>query len=431
MEVRVRKTWLRLFAPLVALSLFGAACASGEDAATDTGAQAPAAESDDAMASMEASSSSDAPAVDTPAATLTRDLTSLLAGHEYHAGLAIYTAVQAGGDLKDPTVQAAVKSLDKNTQALAGAVGSIYGKPAEQQFLKLWRAHIGFFVDYTLGKATGNAQMAQTAQRNLDGYRNDFGALIEGATEGALTQEQVAEALIPHVESTSAAIDAVVAGDASAFDKLQEAAHHLPMIATALSTGISTQQDLEGNPDDAAAQLQRDLTSLLAGHEYHAGIAVYTAVQAKGDLKDPTVQAAVKSLDKNTQALAGAIGSIYGEAAEQQFLKLWRAHIGFFVDYTLGKATGNAQMAQTAQRNLDGYRNDFGALIEGATEGGLTQEQVAEALVPHVESTSAAIDAVVAGDASAFDKLQEAAHHLPMIATALAGAIVEQFPDKF
>lgn len=183
--------------------------------------------------------------------------------------------------------------------------------------------------------------------------------------------------------------------------------------------------------ESAATTLTRDLTSLLAGHEYHAGFAVYTAVQAKGDLKDPTVQGAVTALDENSQALANAIGSIYGDAAGQQFLKLWRAHIGFFVDYTLGKATGDTQMAETAQRNLDGYRNDFGALIEGATEGGLTQEQVAEALVPHVESTSAAIDAVVAGDASAFDKLQEAAHHMPMIATTLAGAIVEQFPEKF
>jgi hypothetical protein len=416
----------------MALSVFGVACASGEDGGTtDAAGQAQTEPSDDAMDMDAAETSGDAPAVDTPAATLTRDLTSLLAGHEYHAGLAVYTAVQAKGDLKDPTVQAAVTSLDENTQQLAAAVGSIYGDAAEQQFLKLWRAHIGFFVDYTLGKATGNAKMAQTAQRNLDGYRADFGALIEGATEGALTQDQVAEALVPHVESTSKAIDAVVAGDGTAFDKLQEAAHHLPMIATALSTGISSQQGLEGEPDDGAAQLQRDLTSLLAGHEYHAGIAVYTAVGAGGDLKDPTVQAAVSALDDNSKALAAAIGSVYGDAGAEQFLKLWRAHIGFFVDYTLGNATNDAKMMATAKKNLDGYRQDFGAFIEGATEGGLTQEQVAEALVVHVESTIAAIDSVVAGDGKAFAKLQEAAHHLPMIATALSGAIVGQFPEKF
>jgi hypothetical protein len=88
-------------------------------------------------------------------------------------------------------------------------------------------------------------------------------------------------------------------------------------------------------------------------------------------------------------------------------------------------------MMATARKNLDGYRQDFGAFIEGATEGGLSQEQVADALVVHVKSTIAAIDSVVAGDGQAFDKLQEAAHHLPMIATALSGAIVAQFPDKF
>ncbi|MDQ3646354.1 MAG: hypothetical protein M3345_05385, partial [Actinomycetota bacterium] len=60
------------------------------------------------------------------------------------------------------------------------------------------------------------------------------------------------------------------------------------------------------------------------------------------------------------------------------------------------------------------------------TEGGLTQDQVADALTPHVESTLAAIDSILAGDGKAFDKLAIAAGHLPGIATALAGAIAEQ-----
>jgi hypothetical protein len=183
--------------------------------------------------------------------------------------------------------------------------------------------------------------------------------------------------------------------------------------------------------DGPATNLTRDLTSLLAGHEYHAGIALFTAVQAGGDLEDPTVAAAVEALDDNSVALSDAIGSVYGEAGAEQFLSLWRAHIGFFVDYTLGKATGDARMAKQAKTKLDGYRADFGAFIEGATEGGLTQDQVAEVLEPHVTSTIAAIDSIVAGDGKAFAKLQDAAEHLPHIATALAGAIVAQFPDRF
>ena len=39
------------------------------------------------------------------------------------------------------------------------------------------------------------------------------------------------------------------------------------------------------------------------------------------------------------------VGGIYGDKAGNQFLELWRAHIGFFVNYTLGKATGDAAMA--------------------------------------------------------------------------------------
>jgi hypothetical protein len=142
-------------------------------------------------------------------------------------------------------------------------------------------------------------------------------------------------------------------------------------------------------------------------------------------------EAAAGALDKNSVQLSEAIGSVYGDAGAEKFLSLWRAHIGFFVDYTLAKAGGDAKGIKTALKKLDGYRNDFGAFIEGATEGGLPADAVADALTPHVESTIAAIDSVIAGDGKAFDKLRIASSHLPGIATALSGAIVAQFPEKF
>jgi hypothetical protein len=50
----------------------------------------------------------------------------------------------------------------------------------------------------------------------------------------------------------------------------------------------------------------------------------------------------------------------------------------------------------------------------------------------HVNSLVDAIDAAIAGDADVFDKIYEAASgHMPMTASALAGAIVQQFPDDF
>ena len=422
----------------LALMLFGAACASsnesgGGSTGSGSGTGATSEDTDDMSMSPEDEGSGEASAasVETPAATLVRDLTALLKQHEYHAAIALYTAVQAEGDLEDPTVQAAVKALDDNTKNLGAAIGSIYGNEAEKKFLASWRAHIGFFVDYTLAKATGDQAAAKKALKDLDGYRADFGALIEGATEGELSQDAVADALKPHVESTIDVIDSLVAGKDDVFDKLRVAASHLPNIATALAGGIAAQQDLEGSVDDPASILQRDLTALLQGHEYFAGIALYTAVQAKGDLEDPVVAAAVKELDDNSVDLSEAIESVYGPEAGKKFLALWRAHIGFFVDYTLAEATGDEMAAKRAEKDLDGYRNDFGALIEGATEGGLSQEAVADALSVHVDSTIAAIDSIVAADGKAFDKLQVAAGHLPGLATTLSGAIVEQFPEKF
>ena len=50
----------------------------------------------------------------------------------------------------------------------------------------------------------------------------------------------------------------------------------------------------------------------------------------------------------------------------------------------------------------------------------------------HVDSLIDAIDAAIAGDPKVFDKIYEAATgHMPMTASALAGAITAQFPDKF
>ena len=419
----MEKRWaMRLLAAGMAFALLGAACSSGPESAADT--ETAAEDTTDESTDM---ATEDAPAVDTMAATLTRDLTGLLVDHEYLAGLAVLQGVTAGPDSAE--FKAAAGALDKNTVELSEVVGSVYGDAGAEKFLSLWRAHIGFFVDYTLAKAGGDEAGQKKALKKLDGYRNDFGAFIEGATEGGLPADAVADALTPHVESTIKAIDSVIAGDGKAFDLLREAASHLPAIATALSGAISEQQGFDGVADDGAASLQRDLTALLKDHEYLAGLAVVMGVSAGTDSAE--FKAAAGALDENSVQLSNAIGSVYGDAGAKKFLSLWRAHIGFFVDYTLAKAGGDAKGVKTALGKLDGYRNDFGAFIEGATEGGLPADAVADALTPHVETTIAAIDSVIAGDGKAFDKLRIAASHLPGIATALSGAIVAQFPEKF
>jgi hypothetical protein len=407
---------IKLATAVVGIALAATACGGSSNGSTATGAAPSSAASSDAMTDAVVGQAATA----TKAADLRAGLTYLLEEHVQLAGIATGTAIAKKGNLKDPAVTAAVGALDANTVALGKAIGAAYPK-AEAPFLASWRQHIGFFVDYTLGKATKDAAKTDKAIKDLDGYRTSFGQLINSVVP-ELPADAVAEELKPHVASLFAAIDAQVAGDPKQFELLQAAADHMPMTAATLAGGIAANLKL-GAADTKAADLRAGLTGLLTQHVYAAGIAINTAVAKGGDLKDPMVVGAVGALDKNSVALSKAIGAAYPKA-EAPFLASWRQHIGFFVDYTLGKATKDAAKAAKAQKDLDGYRTGFGQLISSVVPE-LPADAVAEELKPHVASLSAAIDAVVAGDPSAFPKLQTAAGHMPGTAATLAGGIAQ------
>ena len=414
-----------LFLLVAVLALSGIAAGCGNDEKATTSNTTSMSHSD--MDTTTTASTSSGEGVESGAAELRAGLTSLLEEHVYLAGISVANGV--GNGLKSAEFKAAAGTLDDNSKALAKAIASVYGDDAGAQFLALWRKHIGFFVDYTKGLATKNAKLAATAQKNLDGYRTDFGAFIASANPN-LPADAVAAELKPHVATLSAAIRSVVRGKGDAFAKLKKAADHMPMTAKVLAGGISKQfpDKFSGNSDSGASELRSGLTGLLEEHVYLAGIAVSQGV-GEG-LDSAQFKAAAAALDTNSKGLAKAIESVYGDDAGKQFLALWRKHIGFFVTYTKAKATKNAKLARKAQKQLDGYRTDFGAFIASANPN-LPADAVAAELKPHVKSLSAAIDSVVAGKGDAFDKLKAAADHMPMTAKVLAGGIAKQYPDKF
>ena len=409
----MNRTSLRLAAVVAGLTITATACSSNSSSSSDKPLSATTTA---AAAGLKGSA-----AVNSPASELRAGLTYLLTEHVYLAGIAIQQAVKDGGDLTKPATKAAVADLDANSVALSKAVGSAY-PAAEKPFLASWRQHIGFFVDYTLGKATKNAAKVEKAKKDLDGYRTSFGALIHSVVP-ELPADAVAAELTPHVQSLFAAIDAVVAGSPQAYPLLQTAASHMPGTAKILAGGIATNKKLAGSASDAAADLRSGLTYLLTEHVYDAGIAINQAVADGGNLTKPGTKAAVGMLDANSVALSKAVGSAY-PAAEQPFLASWRQHIGFFVDYTLGKATKNSAKVMKAETDLDGYRTSFGSLINSVVPQ-LPADAVATELKPHVASLFTAINDVVAGSPNTFADLTTAAGHMPGTAKILAGGIAD------
>ena len=395
------------------VALGATACGGSSGGAKAT---SPQAAPSSAMSSAMSSTSADATA--TPAAALRAGLDQLFREHVDLTGFTVQTAAISGAG--SAQTAAALKALDANTVAIGDAIGSVYGADARRAFLTMWRAHIGFFVDYTVGLATKDTAKVDAAQAKLAGYKRDFAAFLGGATH--IPTAAIATELQGHIQTLEAAIKAILTKSKDAGDKLQMAATHMDGTAAALAGGIAKEKSLAGTADGQAAGLRAALTGLLIQHVAQTGEVVQSVV-ATG-LTSAQTSGAIAALDANTQDLGKAIGSLYGADAQTAFLKMWRAHIGFFVDYTKGIAAKNDSAVKSAEAKLATYQSDFGKFLGTAT--GLPAEAVSADLQGHIQTLETAIQAILAKSPTAAAKMAMAEDHMAGTAAVLAKAIAAQ-----
>jgi hypothetical protein len=366
-----------------------------------------------------------------PAADLRVAMTRLLSEH---AALAMEATRQGfdAGDLEDPEFVAAAGALQGNTDDLVAAIDGIYGADAAQAFGAQWEAHIGFFVDYTVGLVTEDTAAQDKAVEDLTGYVTDFGQFLSDATGGNLPADAAQGALSEHVTQLKTQIDQYAAGDyEAAYATAREAYAHMAMTADALSLAIIQQDpdtfsgnDLAWSP---AVDLEITLQQLLGEHALLAVEATRNGVTGAEDF-----DAAAGALGANTADLTAAIESVYGAEAGQAFNAQWAAHIGFFVDYTVATAGGDDAAKQQAADDLGGYVQDFGAFLGTATEENLPTEAAQSSLEEHVGQLAGQVDQFFAEDfEAAYASERTAYEHMYMTGTALAAAIAGQFPDQF
>lgn len=213
------------------------------------------------------------------------------------------------------------------------------------------------------------------------------------------------------------AISVTACGSSSNGKTNADAAHQ--SMAAAPSTSSSSTTDTTAT---AAAGLRAGLDQLFREHVNLTGFAVATAVNS--GITSPNTAQALSALDDNTVALGDAIGSVYGATARTAFLKMWRAHIGFFVNYTKGLATNDQKLVASAQAKLANYKKDFADFLGTAT--GLPATAVAQDLQGHITTLEAAIQAIVSKSPTAADKISMAESHMAGTAAVLAKAIAAQ-----
>jgi hypothetical protein len=415
------RTPFALLVVIVAAALGLVACGGGDDNASQSPAPAPTGttEMSDGMSGVTTAS---------PAADLRVTLDTLLGEH---ALLAI-AATQKGLD-GDKDFEAAAAALDANSVELSEAIGSVYGDEAAQQFLNgpsLWRDHIGFFVDYTVGLAKNDMAAQNAAVENLTGYSGAFSGFLAGAT--GLPQQALQDGIQMHIGQLKGQLDAYAAGNYNeAYGVAREAFTHMVMTGDTLAGAIQEQ-----SPDTfplepatmSSADLRVTLDRLLGEHAILAMLATQ-----KGLSGDPDFEAIAGALDQNGVELSQAIGSVYGDEAADTFLNgpsLWRDHIKFFVDYTVALAKKDKAGQQEAVDNLTGYTGAFSGFLAQAT--GLPQAALQEGVTQHVMQLKGQLDAYAAGDYDeAYRLFREAYRHMAMTGDTLAAAIVKQNPDMF
>jgi hypothetical protein len=172
---------------------------------------------------------------------------------------------------------------------------------------------------------------------------------------------------------------------------------------------------------------QSDLRALL-GRQLGEHAALAMNATNLGVIGSPAFPAAAKALDRNSVAISKSIAAVYGKAAGKAFLDgkfQWRAHVGFFVDYTVALAKKDKAGQSKAVANLQRYTVEHGKLLGGAT--GLPPKAVQADLLVHVLELKAQLDAYANKQyAKAASLYQDAYAHMFMTADLLAGAIAKQ-----
>lgn len=175
-----------------------------------------------------------------------------------------------------------------------------------------------------------------------------------------------------------------------------------------------------------AADLRVILNGLEKEHVALASIATKNGFDGRADFA-----ASAASLDENSVKISQAIGSVYGQAAADKFLEIWRSHITFFVNYTVAAKKGDKAGMDKAVSDLGGYIDAISDFLSTANSN-LPREAVKELITQHVTLLKSVVDAHGAADyTKAYTQQNAAYEQIGNIADALSGAIVKQMPAKF
>lgn len=362
--------------------------------------------------------------LDTPASDLRVTLDRLLSEHAFLTVQAMHA-----GLTDDEQFAAAATALESNTRELEGAITGIYGEAGGQQFGDLWRAHIGFVVDYTRARDAADQDAEQRALDGMATYQDEFARFLAEANPN-LTEEAVHHLLEDHLRQLQQIADLQSGDYEGVYEAAREAYGHMFDLGDGLSGAIAAQfpDTFTGSAVafGPAFDLRVALDRLLGEHAFLA-----VEVMRQADAGAGAELAASNALASNGESLRAAITDIYGEDAGRGFADIWEQHNGYYIDYVRALVADDTGAQRRSREGLEVFSGRVADFFVSANDL-ISPDAVRLGLGAHTDHLVRQVEAFASGDyVAAFTIGREAYHHMGAISDLLATGIVNQFPERF
>jgi hypothetical protein len=316
--------------------------------------------------------------------------------------------------------------LTINGNDLGAVMNSAFGASAAAKFDQIWAMQTTYFVDYTVGIASHNADKSSGAASGLvNGFVPAFAQFMNSMT--SIPLDPITQLAIEEVLEIKAIIDDQAAlNNAKMFVDLHKAYAQATRLGDALAPAIAQTfpDKFPGNPAGKAVDFRVSLDTLLQEHAYLATMTTSAATAGRSTEQ----AAALTALAANADSLGTLFSSVFGATIGTRFDQVWGARDAELVVYA-----GNGDAA-TRQSALDSLTSSFVAQflslvhdstdLTGAEISNAVQSQVADAIKVIDDQRSKSIKVVAADDHTA------AAATNP-IGDLIATATVAKLPLKF
>ena len=174
------------------------------------------------------------------------------------------------------------------------------------------------------------------------------------------------------------------------------------------------------------SDLRKELNVKLAEH-----VALATEVMRTSYDQHGSSTAAVDELDKNSQELADIIGNFYGQGPKDTFLKQWRDHITFFVNYTISVKNDDKEGKEQALSDLEEYSQQAAEFLAGLNSS-LSVDNLKPLFADYRDLMVDSMNDYANEEyPQSLDKESQTYAQAGKLADSIADGLAKQFPEKF